>query len=159
MHRFIGQGARARNDSDGAFFMNARGHDAQLAFAGGNNSGTVRADQARLARLQELPGPDHIQGGNAFGDADDQLDVGVGGFHDRVGGSWRRHKDDGRIGSRLFDGFADGVEYGPALVSGAAFARRDSAHDLRSVFRASLGVERAFPAGEALDDDSSLFVD
>jgi hypothetical protein len=47
-------------------------------------------------------------------------------------------------------------------VRGAAFAGRDSADDkliaeLRGVLVAALGVERAFAAGYALDDEARIF--
>ncbi len=44
------------------------------------------------------------------------------------------------------------LKIGPAFVRGAAFARRHSADDLRSVSRAGLGMKRTFAAGQALHD-------
>ena len=45
----------------------------------------------------------HVQGGNAFGDADDQRDTGVGGLHDRVGRERRRHEDNRCVRAGLSD--------------------------------------------------------
>ena len=72
--RFVGQRARARDDSDRSFFVDRCGHDADLAFAGRNDAGAIRADQARAAVLQKLPGLHHVERRNAFGDADDEID-------------------------------------------------------------------------------------
>ena len=132
------------------------GHNSDLALAGRNNSRTIRPDQPRAARLQELPGAHHVEHGNAFGDADDQFDLGIGGFHDGVGGERRRNKNDRSIGAGLVHGFLHGVEHRPAFVRGAAFAGSHAADDLRAVFGAGFGVERSFAAGEALHDDASL---
>ena len=71
----------------------------------------------RLLTLHGLFHLDHVEHGNAFGDGDDELDAGVDGFHDGVGGEGRRHEDDGGGGAGLLDGFAHGVEDGKALRS------------------------------------------
>ena len=47
--RFISKRARARHDADPSFFMNMPGHDADLAFAGRDDAGAVRADHSRVA--------------------------------------------------------------------------------------------------------------
>jgi hypothetical protein len=90
--------------------MNMTGHDSNLAFAGRNNSGTVRPDQARWLIAQILFNFHHIERGNAFCDADHNRNSRVGRFHDRVRGKGRRHIDDGRIGACLFDCVCDRVE-------------------------------------------------
>ena len=87
---FVGQGAGARDDADGAGLVNVARHDADLALAGRDDAGAVGADEARVRlRLQVLPGVDHVEGRNAFGDADDEGEAGVGRFHDGVGGEGR----------------------------------------------------------------------
>ena len=47
--------------------------------------------------LQELPGLHHVDHRNAFGDADDQRDARIGGFHDGIGRERRRHENHGRV--------------------------------------------------------------
>ncbi len=94
----------------------------------------------------------HVDGRNAFGDADDQRDAGVGGFHDGVGGERRRHEDDGGVRAGCLDGFGDGIEHRAGRDACAAFAGRDAADDFGAVGDGLLGVERAFLAGESLDD-------
>ena len=112
--------------------------------------------ERRFCRV--LPGAHHIQRRNALGDADDQFHLSIGGFHDRVGGKWRRHEDHRRIRPSLVDRFLHSVEDRPAFVSGAALAGSHSADDLGSVLRTGLRVECAFPPGQPLHDDSRRFI-
>ena len=158
MHRFVGQRAGARDDADRSFFVNRGGHDADLAFAGRDDAGTIGTDEARAAVLQEFPGFDHVERGNAFGDADDEVDLGVSGFHDGIGGERRRNENNRRVRVSFIDGFANRVEDGPAFVGGATFAGRHASYDFGDVGGAGFRMERAFAAGEALDYDSRIFI-
>jgi hypothetical protein len=54
----------------------------------------------------------HVQHRNAFGDADDDLDAGIGRFQDRVGGERGRHVDHRRLRAGLPHRVAHGVEHG-----------------------------------------------
>ena len=51
------------------------------------------------------------------------------------------------------------LKTGSPVVLGAAFARRHAAHDVGAIGDHLLGVEGAFVAGHALNDDRRLFVD
>ena len=150
IHRLVGQRARARHDADVAFLVNVRRHDADLAPAGRDDARTVRSDQARVLRLQELPHLHHVHRGNAFGDADDERHAGVGGFHDGVGRARRRNEDHGCVGAGLLDRVAHGVEDGPAFMRGAALAGSHAADNLRSIGSGILGVEGSFAARQSL---------
>ncbi len=158
MHGFVSQRAGARDDADVAFLVNVRGHDADLAFAGRNDSRTVRADQARAAVLQKLPCANHIERRDAFGDADDQFDFRIGRFHDRVGRKRGRHKNHRGIGAGFVRCLLHSIENGPAFVRGAAFARRNAADNLRAISGAGLGMERAFAPSQTLHDQSSSLI-
>ena len=142
---FVGEGAGFRDDADGALLVDAAGHDADLGLAGGDDAGAVGADEAGLGVLDDFPDFDHVEDGDAFGDADDEGDAGGGGFEDAVGGGGWRDEDDGGVGAGFLDGFFDGVEDGQAFVRGAAFAGGDSADDsccrIVGVFVAAFGVE------------------
>ena len=87
------------------------------------------------------------------------LDAGVGGLHDRVGGERRRDEDHRRVGAGLLDRLGDGVEDRQAVAVSPALAGRDAADHLRAVLQAALGVERAGRAGDALADDAVFLVD
>ncbi len=125
----VGEGAGFGDDADGALLVDAAGHDADLGLAGGDDAGAVGADEARVRLADDLPDLDHVEGGDAFGDADDEGEAGGGGLEDAIGGEGWRDEDDGDVGAGFLDGLFDGVEDGPALVGGAAFAGGDSADD------------------------------
>ena len=73
---FVGQRARSADDADCAGLVNVARHDADLALAGGDDAGTVRADQARHSDWPPRPAsPGHVEDGNAFGDGDDDFDA------------------------------------------------------------------------------------
>src|SRR5208282_4084087 len=82
---FVGQGAAAADDADIALLVDAAGHDADFAFAGRDDPGAVRADKARFLEVHDARDTNHVEGGNAFGDADGEREFGVGGFENRVG--------------------------------------------------------------------------
>src|SRR5215472_2938594 len=159
MHGLVRQRARARDDTDVAFFMNMRRHDADLALARRDNARTVRPDQPRVLRLEELPCVDHVHRGNAFGDADDQCHACVGGLHDGVGRTRRWNEDHGRVRAGLLHAFANRVEDGPALVSGAALAGSHASNNVGTVRGGVLRVERAFPSRQSLHQQARRFVD
>src|SRR5215471_10258828 len=115
MHGFVGQRARARDDADRSFFMDRRGHDADLALSRRDDAWAVWPDEARTPVLQELPGAHHVERWNAFGNANDQVDLCVGGFHDRIGGKRWWYENHRRVRASLVDRFADRIENRPVF--------------------------------------------
>src|SRR5688572_877879 len=158
-HRFVGQRPGTRHDSDRAPLEDVARHDADLAFVRGHHAGTVRSDEARGGAGERPLDLDHVEDGDAFGDAHDQRDPGGNGLADRIGGAGRRHVDDGRIGAGLLARLGDGVEHWQVEMSRAALARRDAADHLRAIGDGLLGVKGAGLAGEALADDLGVPVD
>jgi hypothetical protein len=67
---------------------------------------------------------------NAFGDAGDDLDAGVGRFQDGVAGEGGRHVDHAGVGAGGGDRFVHGVEHRLAQMGGAALAGADAADQL-----------------------------
>src|SRR5271156_1152450 len=158
MDGFVSQRTAAADDADGALLVNAAGHDADFEFAWGDDAWAIGADQARFLEVDGGGYADHVDDWNAFGDADDQWHLRVGGFEDGIRGEGRRNKDYRGVGARGFYGFGYGVEYRTLEMLGAAFAGGDSADDVGAVFDHLLRVKRAFAAGEALDDEARFFV-
>ena len=158
MHGFIGQRTRARDHADAALLEDRAGHDADLAFAGREDAGAVRADEARLGTRQRRFHLDHVEHRNAFGDRDDQVHLGVDRLEDRVGGEGRRHVDArcGRAGFGL--GFLDGVELRQADMVGAALTGRHTRNHLRPVIERLLRVEGAGVSGHPLSNDLGVLV-
>src|SRR5581483_798257 len=101
----------------------------------------------------------HVRYRNAFGDADDQRYPGVCSFHDGVRGEWRRYKNDGRVGSGFANALLDGIEDRAIEMRLAAFARRLTAHHMRSVRDRLLSVKSAFLAGKALHHEARRLID
>ena len=60
--------------------------------------GPIRIDLRALERALDLH---HVEDGDALGDADDELELGVDRLEDRVGGEGRRHVDRGGGGAGL----------------------------------------------------------
>ena len=101
----------------------------------------------------------HVDDRDAFGDADDQRDLGVDRFADRVGRAGRRHVDHAGVAPVFALRLGDGVEHRQVEMRRAAFAGRGAADHLGAVGDRLLGVERAVLAGDALADDLGVFVD
>src|SRR5271155_3209634 len=73
--RFVSQRARSRDDADVARLVDVPGHDADFAFARGDDSRAVGTDEPRFAARQVGLHLHHVEHGYAFGDADDELDA------------------------------------------------------------------------------------
>ena len=99
MYRFIGQGAGARHDADFAGLMDEAGHDADFAFAGGDDAGAIRADEFRAISLQSRFDFQHVQYRNTLGDTHDDFDARIRCLHDGIGGIRRRHINHAGIGA------------------------------------------------------------
>ena len=101
---------------------------------------------------------DHVERRNAFGDADDDRDARVGGFHDGVGGECGRNVDHRGIRTGFPDRVGNRVEDRNSLVRRAAFAGRDAADDIRSILDHLLRMEGSFFAGNTLHDQPRRFI-
>src|SRR5690606_18896754 len=119
----------------------------------------VRADQAHTQLVALDLGFQHVDGRDAFGDADDQLDAAESRFEDGILAERSRNVDHRSVGAGGFHGFLDGVEHRQAEVGGAALAGGHAADHLGAVGDGLLGVESALATGEALADDFGVFVD
>src|SRR4029077_6417494 len=108
---FIRESAAATDYADVALFMDAAGHDADFAFAGGDDAGAVGADEARFFVVDDEGDANHVEDGNAFGDANDQGEFGLGGFENGVGGKGRRNENDGSVCAGPVHRIGNGVEY------------------------------------------------
>src|SRR6266850_1394661 len=155
---FVSERAAAADDADISLLVDAARHDADFAFAGRNDAGAVRADEARFLEVDDGGDAHHVDGGDALGDANDQREFGVSGFQNGVGGVGWGNENYGSVCSRGFRGVGDGVEDRALKVLGATFARSDTANHVRAVFDHLLCVEGAFATGEALDDETRFFV-
>ena len=103
---------------------------------------------------------DHVADRNALGDADDQLDAGVG----RFAGSRRPRTAAARRSTLAFGAgrlhrFGDGIEDRQAEMRRAALAGRDAADHLGAIVDACSAWNVPLLAGKALADDLRVLVD
>src|ERR1700722_6704218 len=136
IERLVRERPGARNDSDRSPGQRdvTRG-DPDVALARADDAWAVRTEQAPPRKVldQAVVGDRLILSGNAFGDADDEIDPAFGRFNDRGRSELRRHHDErsGRAGRG--DGILDRIEGRPAADVGAALTRCDAPHDLGAV--------------------------
>ena len=138
--------------------MNVTRHDADFAFARGDNAWAVRANHAHARFVQLHFHGQHIQRRDTFGDGDNQLNARVDCFQNGVFAERRRNVDNGRGRAGRFNSFAHGIKYRQAQVGGAAFAWRHAANHLRTVSDRLFRVEGPLATGEALADNLGIFI-
>src|SRR6266446_9629256 len=158
MDGFVGQRAAAADNADISRLVDAAGHDADFALARRDDAGAVRTNEARLRGVDDRGHAHHVEGGDAFGDANDKWKIRVGSFENGVGSVRWRNKNHGGVCAGGFGGVGDGVKDGAFEMFGAAFTGRDAADYIRAVLDHLLRVESAFAAGEALDDQTRFLI-
>src|SRR5690606_28387560 len=119
----------------------------------------VRSDQTHAQLVTLDLHVQHVEGRNAFGDTDDQLDTSECRFQDRILTEGSRHIDDRGIGARGFNRFAHGVENRQAQVGLTALAGGHATNHLGAVGNGLFRVEGPLAAGETLADDLGVLVD
>src|SRR5262249_13461825 len=132
--------------------------NAHLAFAGRDDSRAVGTDKASFLEVHGGGGANHVDYGNALGDADDQRQVGVGSFQNGIGRVGWRNEDNRSIGSGRFHGFRDGVENGALEMFAPAFSRSYATDYVGAVLNHLLRMERSFAAGKTLHEDACFLV-
>src|SRR5690554_2003224 len=156
---FVGERTGLGDDTDAAFQVDVAGHDADLACAGRDDAGAVRANEAAVGAFEVFLDLDHVEDGNAFGDADDQFDASFGRFHDGVGSERRRNEDHGCVCAGCGARFRDGVEDGDVdFKEGTALSGGHAANELGAVCAALRRVEGACRASDALTDKLGIFI-
>src|SRR5439155_12169521 len=125
-----------------------------LAVAGSHETGTVRAEQPRRLSLHGALDFDHVIDGNAFGDADDQIQAGINTLEDGVSSEGRRDKNRGSGRAGLLDRLGDSVENRHYVLEPlAAFAWGNAGDYFGAVRETQLSVPGAEGAGDALDQE------
>src|SRR5579872_7087615 len=158
-HGFVGQRARTGDDPDGAFLVNEARHDADLAFLGSNDTGTIGTDQPCGGAGQHRLDGHHVLHRDTLGNAHHELDARIRRLEDRVGGAGRGHVDHARGGTGGSHGIAHRVEHRQSQVLLPTASGRYATDQSRAVSDGLLGVERALLAGKSLADDPRVAVD
>src|SRR3989344_2328484 len=167
-HGFVRQRAGARDHADATLAVDVAGHDADLDLFGRDQAGAVGAQQqgllaaGRFLGLHLVAHHQHVAHGDAFGDGDDQVQVGLDGFPDGVSGTSGRHVDDGHGGAGLLRRFLHRSVDGDVreLLAGllGVHARNESVLAV-GIGLAAEGVELTGLARDALGDDLGVLVD
>ncbi len=133
-------------------------HNADFASVRRDNAGAVWPDQARFRTFEGALHLHHVQHRNTFGDADDQLHLGVNRFKDRVSREGGRHIDHRCVCFGDMLGLMDRVEHGQVQMGLTTFAWRHTTNHLRAISNGLLGMEGALAAGKALADHFGILV-
>src|SRR5690606_37336111 len=113
-HGFVSKRARTANDADATLARNVTRHDADLDFVGGDQAGAVGAQQQGLFvfSAHAVANLQHVANGDAFSNADDEVQIGIDRFPDRIGSARGRHVNHGDGGTgfslRFLDRSVDG---------------------------------------------------
>jgi hypothetical protein len=145
----VGEGPGAGHHPNGSGLGDLRGEDSDAALLGSDHPRTVRPDQPHRTIGQRHFRPQHVEGGNALGDADRQVETRVGRLEDGVGRARGRHEDDRRVRARLRHRLSHRLVDGDALDHLSTLARVNSPDHLCPVLDGELRVELAHSA-EAL---------
>src|SRR5206468_6232216 len=102
--------------------MDVPGHDPDLDFIGCDDAGTIGTEQQSLLALHAIARANHVAHWNAFGDADDEVEVGIDGLVDRRGRERRRNVDNTHRRARGLFRFLDGrVDRNPLEILAGLF--------------------------------------
>ena len=146
----VGEGSGAGDNTDLALLMDVTRHDSDFALAGLDNTGAVRSNKTGLVLgLHDGLDLDHVEGGDALSDADNEIHLGLDGLQDGVGSEGRGDVNDGSFGASSGLGIGDGAVDGKSEVRGAGFALVNSTNDLSAVGEGLLGVESTLKNNEA----------
>ena len=100
---FISQRAALADQSHGAGIVNVTGHNADFRDARRDDAGTIRSDEAAVLVLAKYRLDTRTMSSTGMPSviADDQLDAGIGRFHNGIAAKRRRDENHRRVGPGL----------------------------------------------------------
>mmetsp|Transcript_4922 Transcript_4922/g.10845 ORF Transcript_4922/g.10845 Transcript_4922/m.10845 type:complete len:344 (+) Transcript_4922:27-1058(+) len=157
--RFVGQGARARYDTDLALLVNVSRHDPNLALTRLDNSRAVRPNEPGGGLGHErLLHSDHVLLGDPLSDAHHQWNLRIQRLKNRRGSAGWRDVNHGGISTGLLDSLCNILEYRQAHVLGPSLLGVDATNHLSAIRNGLLRVERPLFARQALTDHLGVLV-
>src|SRR3990170_8797321 len=138
--------------------MDMSRHNADLAFTGSYNTGTVRADETRVLRIHKSFYFYHIQNRYPLCDAYNQFNSRVHCLHDGICRKCSRHIDNRCSCLCLSHSFINRVEYRNTIYFGATLAGRYTTHHLCTVGNHLLCMKSSLFSGNSLADNSRVFI-
>lgn len=143
--------------------MDVTRHDsdfASITVSGLNDSGTVRSNESSFVlRSHDRFNSDHIESGDTFSNANDEINFSLNSFEDSSSSKWRRNVNDGSFSSGLLHTVSDIGKDGETHVLTSSFVRVNSTDNLSSVIKRSSSVERSVLTGHTLNKEFSVLVD
>jgi hypothetical protein len=97
LDRLVGERPGATDDADPALAMDRAGMIPTLAEPGEVRARAVRPDQRRACPPDDFDRGDHVERGDALGDAEDRRDPRRCGLHHRIRRAAGRDEDAGRV--------------------------------------------------------------
>ncbi|MNI50858.1 hypothetical protein D3C73_1055480 [compost metagenome] len=167
MHGFISERSAAGDYANITRGMNIPGHNADFALAWRDDARTVRTNQNSGAALHITGHFYHIQHRYPFGNTDDELQLRIHGFHNRISSKGRRNINYTGCRSRCSFGCDYRIKYRQTdfaavlqrnVNGSASLSRGYPADHLCSVIQRAFGMEEARRAGNPLCDDFRIFV-
>src|SRR5579859_153340 len=149
-HNLIGECARAGDEADRTWLEDLVRDNADLALSRRAQAWAVGADQRGSFFAHNQHGACHIDDGNVFGDADDQLNARVGGLHNGVSRASRGHEDATGIGIGGGLRLSYCIEDGYALDALPALAGGYAAYNASTSRQHIAGMVETFTPGNAL---------
>src|SRR6185295_9854054 len=158
----VGEGAGARHHTHRPPFVDMARHDANLDLVGCDHAGAVGADQLGASGLHLVAGANHVADGNAFRNADHQIEPGLYSLVDRGRRIGRGHIDHRGRGPGCRLGLRNGIEDRYRFEVLSAFPRRNAGYEATpsvGVDSASASMELSGFASNTLRDDPGALVD
>src|SRR5690606_24810296 len=161
---FVCQRAGAADHTDAALAVNVAGHDTDLQLVRSDQTGAVRAQQQGFAVFcaHAVAHFQHVANRDAFGNADNQVQVSFNSFPDGSRSTCGRNVDN----RHSCASFSLGVGHGGVnrytfeiLTSTLGVHASHKGFHAVTVFTAHAGVELAGLAGDPLRDDFGVFID
>src|SRR5260370_42157703 len=81
---FVSERAAAADNADVSLLVNAAGHDADFALARRNDARTIRTNEACFVEVHNRGHANHVDDGDTLGDANNERDLCISGFENRV---------------------------------------------------------------------------
>src|SRR6185295_10954090 len=104
-----------------------------LRFIDRDDTWAVRPNQADVAAAESALDLDHVIDRDALGNADHELDAGIGSFQNRIGTKRRRDKDQRRVALSILHRIAHRIEHRNAFYLLPRLTRRHTGNDLRPI--------------------------
>jgi len=140
--------------------VNVTWHDTDLALAWLNYTWAIWPDKSSfILRFHYAFNLDHVESWDSFGDADNEVHLGLNSFEDGVSCKWWRNVDDRGLSICSSLGFGDVCENWETQVLSSGLSLVDTSNNSCSILDRLLCVESTVFTRHALNEDLGVLVD